>query len=507
MKNLEFRTRELFTDTEFLAKIDSQVQRRLHHPERKEVVLSPGFPYGTNLTGQGTILPLPDAKWRMYFRGGCTWKTMFCQEEKGEPACFAAESTDGKKWEIVTPQSILHKKTFFPPVTLKPLNATFFYDSNPDAPADEKFKMLCYGYLGEIAGERDGLFLAVSPDGFNFKLKYDKPFDIETQFDTQNILFWDPRLKKYHLYTRIRRFGKRGIRMHLTEDFKTFTNASDITFRNNMFPDTQLYTNCIQPYFRAEKYYLGFPCRYCDHDQKWDNSVLYMPGAERKAYWINDRKYTRLGTVATDSLFMSSRNGWIFDRYDESFLRPGPCTDGNWLYGDNYLFYGIIPTCSDLGCGAPDEISMYAIENYMGDKGENVRFRRLSIRQDGFVSLNFPAQGGEIITKAFEFEGESLSLNLATSAWGNISVAILDEDNNPIDGFREKDMFPIYGDGLDIRPMWRGKGSDLRELKGKKIALRFRGKDADLYSYAQTTFRPDPQLPPITPEAVREADI
>ena len=43
MKNLEFRTRELFTDTEFLAKIDSQVQRRLHHPERKEVVLSPDF--------------------------------------------------------------------------------------------------------------------------------------------------------------------------------------------------------------------------------------------------------------------------------------------------------------------------------------------------------------------------------------------------------------------------------------------------------------------------------
>jgi hypothetical protein len=143
----------------------------------------------------------------------------------------------------------------------------------------------------------------------------------------------------------------------------------------------------------------------------------------------------------------------------------------------------------------------------MGDKGENVRFRRLSIRQDGFVSLNFPAQGGEIITKAFEFEGESLSLNLATSAWGTLSVAILDEDNNPIDGFREQDMFPIYGDGLDIRPMWRGKGSDLRELKGKKIVLRFRGKDADLYSYAQTTFRPDPQLPPITPEAVREADI
>ena len=349
--------------------------------------------------------------------------------------------------------------------------------------------------------------LAVSPDGFNFKLKYDQPFDIETQIDTQNILFWDSRLKKYHLYTRIRRFGKRGIRMHLTEDFKTFTNASDLSFRNDMFPDTQLYTNGIQPYFRAEKYYLGFPCRYCDHDQKWDESVLYMPGAERKAYWINDRKYSRLGTAVTDTLFMSSRNGWIFERYDESFLRPGPCTDGNWLYGDNYLFYGMIPTCSDLGCGAPDEISMYAIENYMGDNGENVRFRRLSIRQDGFVSLNFPAQGGEVITKAFEFEGESFSLNLATSAWGTLSVAILDEDGNPIDGFREKDMFPIYGDGLDIRPMWRGKGSDLRELKGRKIALRFRGKDADLYSYAQTAFRPDPQLPPITPDAIREADI
>ena len=65
-------------------------------------------------------------------------------------------------------------------------------------------------------------------------------------------------------------------------------------------------------------------------------------------------------------------------------------------------------------------------------------------------------------------------------------------------------MFPVSGDGLDLRPMWHGKGSCLDELKGRKIALRFRGRDADLYSYAQIAFKTDPVLPEIDPAAGKE---
>ena len=497
-----FLTRELFTDLEEVESYKN-IDFRLHHPERCDDFYAPEYPYASNLTGGGSIMKLDNGKWRLYFRGGYNWKSPFAEEGEPTPCLSAAESKDGIHWEQVTKESIL-KKDQFEGLVANVLNATVFLDSNPECPADERFKMLFMGYRSE---ECHGLMLAVSADGFNFRLKFENPLNIEAQYDTHNTLLWNPKIKKYHLYTRIRRFGKRGIRMHLTEDFKTFTNASDLTFRNDNYPDTQLYTNEIIPYFRSAKYMVGFPARYCDHGQIWTKSQLYAPGAERRAFWASDRKYTRLGTVATDTLFMSSRNGWIWDRQEESFLRPGPCTEGSWIYGDNYFCYGMIPTKSGLGFGAPDEISFYASENYIGDQGKPARFRRLKLRQDGFVSVHFGAKNGELVTRPFVLTENSLSLNLETSAWGLVTIEILDEYGNLIPGFGRNEMYSIYGDSLDIRPMWQKCGSDLSELKGRKIALRFIGRDADLYSYCHVPYRPDPELPEISPEATFEPKI
>ncbi|NMA43093.1 MAG: hypothetical protein GX946_06905 [Oligosphaeraceae bacterium] len=498
-----YSSRELFTDREMVESFRN-VDFRLHHPERCDDYYCPEEPFCTNLTGGGTLMQLANGKWRMYFRGGYNWKTPFVDEPKQPTPCLsAAESEDGIHWKQITAESILRKDSFAG-LGANVLNATVFRDTNPDAPSDERFKMLFLGYRSD---ECHGLMLAVSDDGLHFRLKFENPLKIESQYDTNNVLFWDERIKKYRLYTRIRRFGKRGIRMHLTEDFVTFSNASDLTFRNDQYPDTQLYTNGVIPYYRAKKFLLGFPARYCDHGQVWTESQLYQPGVERRAFWINDRKLIRLGTVATDTVFMSSRDGWTWDRQEESFLRPGPCTEGSWNYGDNYFFYGMIPTKSGLGFGAPDEISFYATENYMGDQGKNVRFRRLKLRQDGFVSVHFGAETGELITKPFVLSENSLSLNLATSAWGIMAVEILDEDGNTIKGYGKNEMFPIYGDSLDIRPMWKNIGSDLTELKGRCIALRFIGRDADLYSYAHVPYRKDPCLPKISEEAKFEPSI
>ena len=497
-----YHSRELFTDLEMVDSYQN-VDFRLHHPERCDDFYAPEFPYASNLTGGGSIMQLDNGKWRLYFRGGYNWKSPFVEEGEPTPCLSVAESEDGIHWKQITTKSILNKNEY-EGIISNVLNATVFLDSNPDAPKDERFKMLFHGYISE---DCHGLMLAVSEDGLKFRLKFDKPLNIEAQYDTHNTLCWNPKIKKYHLYTRIRRFGKRGIRMHLTEDFKTFTNASDLTFRNDEYPDTQLYTNEIIPYFRSAKYMVGFPARYCDHGQIWTKSQLYPPGAERRAFWANDRKFTRLGTVATDTLFMSSRNGWIWDRQEESFLRPGPCTEGSWIYGDNYFCYGMIPTKSGLGFGAPDEISFYASENYIGDQGKPARFRRLKLRQDGFVSVHFGAHEGVLVTRPFVLTENSLSLNLETSAWGTLTVEILDEYGNVIPDYGRNNMYSIYGDSLDIRPMWKKNGSDLSELKGRKIALRFIGRDADLYSYCHVPFRPDPELPEISPEATFEPKI
>jgi len=129
----------------------------------------------------------------------------------------------------------------------------------------------------------------------------------------------------------------------------------------------------------------------------------------------HEGEYGRYGPAITDALFMTSRDGRTFKRWPEAFLRPGPREKDSWVYGDNYIHWGIVETKSTLE-DAPNEISMYASEGYW--QGESTSFRRLTLRLDGFVSAHAPLAGGEIVTKPIRFEGGNLVLNLETSAAG-----------------------------------------------------------------------------------------
>ena len=46
---------------------------------------------------------------------------------------------------------------------------------------------------------------------------------------------------------------------------------------------------------------------------------------------------------------MTSRDGVLFRRWNEAFLRPGPRQQGSWVYGDNLIFWGLVETASALG--------------------------------------------------------------------------------------------------------------------------------------------------------------
>src|SRR5690606_20275003 len=103
----------------------------------------------------------------------------------------------------------------------------------------------------------------------------------------------------------------------------------------------------------------------------------------------------RYGTALTDAVFMASRDGVTFHRWNEAFLRPGVGKD-TWVYGDNFIFWGMLQTKSDLE-EAPDEISLYATEGYW--QGDSTSFRRFTLRLDGFVSAFAPTDGGRLVTK------------------------------------------------------------------------------------------------------------
>jgi hypothetical protein len=138
-----------------------------------------------------------------------------------------------------------------------------------------------------------------------------------------------------------------------------------------------------------------------------------------------------------------------------------------------------VETPSDIE-GAPDELSLYASEDYW--TGTSSRLRRYTLRMDGFVSAQAGLAGGELVTKPITFDGAELQLNFSTSAAGSIRVEIQDADGAPIDGFSLNDALGVIGDDLDRPALWKS-GTDVSELAGRPVRLRFVLSDADLYAF------------------------
>jgi hypothetical protein len=113
-------------------------------------------------------------------------------------------------------------------------------------------------------------------------------------------------------------------------------------------------------------------------------------------------------------------------------------------------------------------------ENY---RIKNVNFRRYTLRQDGFFSWTAPYLGAKVLTKPIKISGEEMRLNFATSAVGSIKVYICDESGKEIDGY---ESYTVFGNSVE-RPVVFAK--PLSELAGETVRLKFKMKDAEIYSF------------------------
>jgi hypothetical protein len=186
----------------------------------------------------------------------------------------------------------------------------------------------------------------------------------------------------------------------------------------------------------------------------------------------------RYGMVVTEGLFMASRDGVTFKRWNEAFLPPGIERPGTWNYGHQYIAWHPVETRSSME-GAPNELSLYATESYWTDHSNALR--RYTLRLDGFVSLHAPMSGGEVITKPITFTGKALTMNFATSAAGGVKIEIQDANGKAMTGFALSDCEEHFGDSIERTVVWKN-GRDVSSLAGKPVRLRFTLKDADLYA-------------------------
>ncbi len=466
--------REVFWDDALVDNPNTTATLRMHTPQPREVVLKHDAPW----EGDGCdfhCIVKDEGLYRLYY---LAWEMMPVAPRTRTIVVAYAESTDGLHW--VKPNLGLcefagstQNNIILDEASLKFDNFFVFKDSNPACPTDEVYKGV------GVDVRDDWLWCFTSADGIRFKKAW--RMTNQGKFDTLNVALWDPKAGRYRCY--IRDFhttsgedfapgaahlasGIRDIRWMESADFKTWTPPVQLDFGNA--EDYPLYTNVIQPYYRAEHIFIGFPSRYVER-KAWTPNFDQLPGVERRK--TRTKRNPRYGLTLTDCVFMSSRDGKRWKRWDEAFMTPGPEREYNWVYGDCFATVGMIETPSALP-HAPDELSLYTFDNHWAMKPAELR--RYTLRIDGFASYHATYKPCQLALKPFRFEGHELSINFATSAAGYIKIALQG-------GGRTIHSCELFGDSLDRRVPF--EDGEVASFAGIPVTMTITMSDADIYSF------------------------
>jgi hypothetical protein len=408
--------------------------------------------------------------WRMYYVG---WDYF----PKTHGLCFCyAESKDGIHWikpnlGICEWEGSRDNNIIFDRTNLKARdNFMVFRDDNPACPPEKKYKAI-------LSQENRTLWYFYSHDGIHFERG--GILTDQGAFDSLNVAFWDCVAKKYRCFYRaahapdsteiVREFNEshiRDIRYMESEDFEHWSDPVLLDYGDE--EDVSLYTNVVMPYYRAPHMMIGFPSRYV-YRREWTENYDELLGQEYRRTRCEEN--IRLGLTVTDCVFMCSRDGEHFKRYDNAFMRPGPENGKNWVYGDCYPARGVIETPAPIE-GAPNELSIYSFENHWTGPARLVRH---TLRLDGFVSLHAGPREETVTTKPFRYDGTQLYVNFATSAWGGMYVTLIDEEGTRYESGE------TFGDSVNRRIRFQDDEA-VSKLCGKPVTLEVRMRDADLYA-------------------------
>ena len=470
--------RELFVDRHLIARA-TDVRLQLHEPRDEGSVLTFDRPYEGPGAGYSTVIKDGD-EFRLYYRGISERdpdgeKPKYTDGSRNERACLAL-SEDGVAWtkpdlglfefegnnrnNIVLADAAPATHNFCPMI-----------DARPGVDPEERYKA--------VGGTGKELFAFISADGIHWRSlqeeailsSEDMPFPHLHLFDSQNVVFWSDLEQCYLCYFRVWD-GLRRVARTTSQDFRTWTPAvmmqhvhDDGESGPQPAPVEQLYTNQTFPYFRAPHIYVATAARFFEGRQ-----VL----TEQEAKAIN--VLPGFSSDTSDSVFMTSRGGDIYDRtFLEGYIKPGIGAE-NWVSRTNYPALNVVQT-------GPHGMSLYVNHDYAQP---TAHLRRYSMRLDGFASLRAGARRGEFVTKPIVFSGDQLTLNFATSAGGVVQIELQDAAGQPLPGFSLADCRELIGNEIARIVTWQS-GRDVSDLAGQSVRLRIQLKDADLYSFQFTS--------------------
>ncbi|MCQ2771177.1 MAG: hypothetical protein MJ236_05205 [Clostridia bacterium] len=478
--------REFVWDDVLFDSSKTNAERRLHQPVRKEDSMVFDKPWEGNGCGYFHIV-YDDVKniYRMYYLSFNMYNPDGSLYKLSDVNVCCLESKDCINWERPNLNIYSYKGNRNNNIIINTdmfeglMGIDNFYvnvDTNPKPKVKGKYKAVMLYTIRNLKGPNfRKLASLVSDDGYNFKLH-----GIVTEsgyFDTLNTFMYHKETKKYYCYIRAfhdKETGKdydrnssipvnsyvRDIRVLQSEDFIKWTEPQRLNF--NSKNDYPLYTNCISIYPNSSMF-VGFPTRYVER-KEWTQNFDELCGKEERLSRM--KLDNRFGLATTDCLFMCSRDGVKWYRYDEAFLRPGVEHDGNWVYGSCY---------PSVGFNNGDELYMFA-HDYHWIHHPTVMYR-MALRKDGFVSLHAGIAKKKAITKQFKFTGSEMHINFSTSAYGNVYITIRTKDG------KELKSCELFGDSIDRRvPFTR----NLADFSGKIVTMEIELCDADIYSFEFT---------------------
>jgi hypothetical protein len=437
--------REVLADR-YLIDTMSGLSHRLELPRDEGPVLKLDQPWEGKFSAYFTVLKDGDT-YRLYYRG---MPGIDPKDRRGAEATCYAESRDGIHWKRPKLGLVEHAGSKDNNILLRisgpSHNFCPFIDPRKGIPAEQRYKAL--------AGLPPSAF--VSADGIHWTKLADKVIT-KGAFDSQNVPFWSESEQRYVCYLRVFVDKVRQVARAESKDFVTWT---DPVLMETGKPLEHLYTNQTHPYFRAPHLYVSLAARFFPGRQ-------VITPEEAKAIQVEDKYFKD----CSDAVLMTSRGGNVYDRtFREGFVVPGIGPE-NWVSRTNYPALNVVQT-------GPHEMSFYVNQNY----GQpTAHLRRYSLRLDGFASVQATAAPGEMVTKPLTFTGKELTLNFATSAAGGIRVEIQDAAGQTIPGYTLADAVETIGNEIERVVRWK-TGSDVSQLTGRPIRLRFAMKDARLFA-------------------------
>jgi hypothetical protein len=374
-----------------------------------------------------------------------------------------ATSEDGKSWTL--PRLDLYQVDGLADSTnvVLPygLMQGLFHDTT-EADPEKRFKALvCVERKNPVV--REGYYLHTSPDGIHWKGDLSRPvipsltggYGIpQNGIGDTTRFWWDPIRRKYIGDVKfVIDPGKKRCRgvmesddlLHWTRPVPTLYARAD---------DAQIYGHRG---FTYQGMYIGMRWIFLPEYSGRHSSHVELDCSRDGRIW------TRVGSGQPFMGYNPRHDTW-----DATIMRPVSMLE----VGDELWIYYF---------AAPSELETMN-PNYPKSAPREWSVGLATLSRDRFVSIDAGTGRGALTTRPLHFSGSRLHINAEIEEGGEISVAVLDHDGSPVDGFDHGDCRPLGGDSIDFPVEWKN-GSDLAAGASAGLRFRFQLHRARLYSF------------------------